>query len=228
MKFPTMRSSLSERLQYFGYVRARVIRAGYTDLVAPLDSARTAMKRTADAVEDLEVKEQECVANRNAGDDELDDLARYTRIQLAGREVDAIKKAPYLFAFPKGVKYYVEADLDEQVTRFEELAGRLEDSLPAGDPLLPTAGQIRTGLIGWSADAATVADARQELARARTRRDDATRSFIETIESTYGTLVNRVGRAKAARFFPSSKGKAKAKAAPEVEPEDEPAVAPTS
>ena len=228
MKFPTVRSSLSERLQYFGYVRARLIRAGYTDLVAPLDSSRTAMKLTSDAVEDLEIQEQECIANRNAGDDALDDLARYARIQLAGREVDAIRKAPYLFAFPKGVVYYTDADLGEQVTRFGELAGRLEDALPAGDPLLATAGEIRTELTAWSADATTVATATQELARARTRRDDATRSFVATIESTYGTLVNRVGRARAARFFPSTRAKAEKKAAPTAdEGEVEPVVAPT-
>lgn len=205
MNYPSILSALSIRLGFLGYVHARLVRARHLDLTPPLLASRADMKATAADVQSLEEAQQEAIAIRDAVGDDLDDVARGSKAALAGRSADAVREGPCTDVFPKGIAYYVDVNLDERPTRFRELASRLEEHLPEADPVRANAAVVRAHLEAWRVATEAVADARDALARGRTRRDKASHAFVDAVTAIYGALLAREGKAKARRFFPPAK-----------------------
>jgi hypothetical protein len=93
-----------------------------------------------------------------------------------------------------------------------ELKERLGKYLPAPDAVLSSASPaIEAGIEGFSVSVAALAQARTAEVLAATDLSTATEAWHKQMEKTYGVLVAEVGKAKAKRFFPRSKGKAKGK-----------------
>lgn len=206
MKMPKMRAHLSNRLRFLGYLDARLVRARYVDLTPALRASRAEMKAVAADLQLLEETLQETIAIRDAYADDLDDLARDLRASLAGRSRDAHRQSPYVDLFPRGIRTYVDASLGQRSARFRELASRIEEALAESDPVRADAATMRALLAAWQQAADAVADAREALARGRTRRDKATRVFLDAVTAVYAALLVRVGKSQAERFFPKTSG----------------------
>lgn len=192
------------RVIYGRYVLRRLVRVGQDELADGVATSTALVLATARAVEDQEVPVQEAIADREAVDDELDDLAQFIRLQLASRSNTAARERPYKDIFEKGIEHYTSATLAVQVARYGELVDRMAEFLAAEDALQAEAAKVRTALAEWQAASAAVATARSALAIARTGRDAATDAWSVTMERTYGALVSLYGKRKADRFFPKS------------------------
>ncbi len=177
-------------------------------LATDLESMTTQIQATGRALEDADKPIQDALTNRDAADDDLDEAAQNARLKLSARSTDATTTAPYTLIFTQGIGYYTAALLDEEVKRYGELKSRLEEHLPAADKLrAKTVAVIDAGLVAWSEAVNALTAARTAESLASTRLSAATEAWERHIEKTYGAIVGQIGKAKAERFFPRSRGK---------------------
>jgi len=219
-------AGLESRSLWFAYLRRKLLRAGYTDLTTPIVAVHQALLAAEQRVDAAELEAQEAVADRDFVDDTVSDTVRDARAVLGGRSRDAARRPPYILVFPKGVSEYIEADLGDQPRQYEKLVGNLEAFLPVTDPVrVGTVPALRTQLQTRQGAETAVDRARNARDRARVARDQARAAWDEAMVTTYGALLQRVGKGAAARFFPR-KGrpskKVAVKPAPEPEPDPEP------
>ena len=140
---------------------------------------------TSSAIKKDNPEVQEAKARREYFDNVLDDCAKGFRLKLAATGVDASTKAPYTAIFHRGIDYYTEAGVDEEVTRYRELVDRIRGNLAEGDPLreetvaaIEDAGQQAT---------AQVCDVRDP---------ESVKALAEGVAAAHGrcdVLVNNVG-----------------------------------
>jgi hypothetical protein len=179
-----------------------------------------AVKLAARACEDAAELVDEALADRDAIDDELDRQTQELRNALAGRSLDAVKKAPYTEIFPDGVSYYIGAPLDEQVDRYTQLIERIEAALAATDPerkkRVPA---LRASLNEFRSADQAVDKARRGEAEASRVLATAIDRFNRQLERCYGALVAEGSRAAAERFFPRHR-RSKAKGAADSGPSE--------
>lgn len=208
MRLPASTAHFSHRVRFGHYVARRLRRARMLGLSADVETTTGLLLVTGRAIEDADKAIQDALADRDAFDDDLDEAAQSSRLKLAGRSTEAMKTAPYTRIYPDGLPYYTAAPLDQEVARYGELKGRIEEHLPAGDEVRDlTVNAIEVGLDGFSSAVAALTAARTAESLAATRLAAATESWERQIEKVYGALVNEVGRAKADRFFPRARGK---------------------
>jgi hypothetical protein len=208
MRLPTPSAHFSHRVRFGNYVARRLRRARMLPLSADVEKTTALILTTGRAVEDADKPIQDAMADRDAFDDDLDEAAQASRLKLAARSNDAVKSAPYTRIYPDGLPYYTAAPLDQEVARYGELQGRLEEHLPAGDEVrTETVAAIKAGVDGFSGAMAALTAARTAESLASTRLTAATEAWEKQIEKVYAALVNDVGRAKADRFFPRVRGK---------------------
>ena len=197
------------------YVGRRLRRAGKAALSKDTLTAVTTLREKGRAWEDTDDAVQDALADRDASDDDLDTIAQEARNGLAGRAVTATREEPYTLIFQDGIGYYVAAPLDEEETRYTELAERLTAHLPATDPIRKSAvPAIKKGLAAFKAATAELEAAERVQAHARTDLDRAIRGLLRQLEKVYGLLVAEEGKSKAEAFFPkarTAKTKANAK-----------------
>jgi hypothetical protein len=205
MKLPTGDSSAIERYLFGRYTIRALIQAGFGALVAKVDPVNDAVRAASHAVEVARGQVEEEIAARNFVDGGLDLTARTIRSQLAGRELGAERRTPYILVFPKRIEEYVRAPLGEQVSAYQLLCTRLLANLPPDDPLCTSATvgvpAIRAGLAAWSAASAQVDVARGALDTANSRLQLANREWEQTMLEVYGLLLGQVGRQRAELFF---------------------------
>lgn len=198
------------------YTARRLRRAKLTTLATGVEKVTEEFVVAARAEEDAEKPVQDAMADRDAADDDLDDVAQEARAQLAGRSRTASNEAPYTLIFPDGVGYYTEAPQDQEATRYGELRLRLATNLDAKDDVrVTTVAAIDAGLKAYGIAGDGLATARNAAALTTTAREMAEQRWREEMEKTYGAIVAQLGKAKAERFFPkvqSAKQKAAAKA----------------
>jgi hypothetical protein len=206
MQPPPLTSSPSQLARYGRYVSRRLRRAKLPDLAAACDTVTLSVRDLGRAQEDAEAPVQDAIADRDAADDELDDIAKSARHKLAGRSLDAAKKAPYTQIFPNGIDYYTAATKETEVPRYTELRKRVADHLPASDGLRKdTLAKLDEAIPAYQAADAALADARLSEGAAGTRLDAAKTAWRSAMERTYGALVQQFGKAGAERFFPKKR-----------------------
>jgi hypothetical protein len=208
MRLPAPSAHFSQLVRYGNYVARRLRRARMLPLSTDVEKTTALVLVTGRAREDADKPIQDALADRDAFDDDLDEAAQSARLQLAARSTDAAKTAPYTRIYPDGLAYYTASPLDEEVARYGELKGRIEEHLPAGDEVrTATIAAIDAGLDGFRGAVTALTSARTAESLASTRLAAATEVWEKQIEKVYGALVNEVGRAKADRFFPRIRGK---------------------
>ena len=228
MQLPRTDASIDVRLAYARGLSGRLLFDGHLALSDRVEAATTALLGAVRAVQDQEGPVQRAVAIRDAADGALDGLTRRVRAQLAARELDAVKEAPYLDIFPKRIGYYTRARLMHQTQRYTELIGRLDAALDDDDDVRTTClPALRAGIEAWQAAVDDVEAARVALALARTTRDTLTDAWALELERVYGLLVTELGKRRAERFFPRVRTRraptstlAEDDAAPEPSPPD--------
>lgn len=206
MRLPPSTSAYTTFVRYGIYVGRRLRRAGYADLAASTEKVTRAVRVTGRAWEDADDAIQSALADRDAADDELDDAAQSARNALAGRGTGAVREEPYTLLFPDGIGYYIAAPLDENSQRYGELKRRLEEHLPAADPVRrSTLTAVTKGLKSFDEGGAALTSAESEERLAGTRARSALRAFERQMEKTYGALLMEIGKSAAERFFPRTR-----------------------
>lgn len=229
MRMPARTASIVVRLGFGRYLGRRLRRARLADEELEVKRAGLALSEAAAALNEAELVVSDALADRDAADDDLDDLCKRHRQTIEGRVVNAIKLKPYTDLYPDGVAWYVKAPLNEQVSRYELLARRYEGFLPEGDPVRAEAPRVRELIAQWSASRAEVDRAELDVAMARAKVQQATATWEETVTRLYFRLAEKLGKAGAERLFPRP-ARARRPGDVEVGDEDEapPADAPVS
>jgi hypothetical protein len=208
MRLPAPSAHFSQLVRYGNYVARRLRRARMLALAADVEKTTALVLVTGRAREDADKPIQDALADRDAFDDDIDQAAQTSRLELAARSTDAVKTAPYTLIYPDGIGYYTAAPLDEEVARYGELKRRLEEHLPAADQVRSkTIAAIDAGLNGFRGAVDALTSARTAESLASTRLTAATEGWEKQIEKSYGAIVGEVGRATAERFFPRVRGK---------------------
>ncbi|APR88572.1 hypothetical protein A7982_13921 [Minicystis rosea] len=202
MQLPAATSHYSALIRAGRYTLRRCRRAKLDTLAADLEKATLVVRDTGRAVEDADGPVQDALADRTAADDDLDDVAKAARAKLAGRSVDAVRKAPYTAIYPNGIGYYTAAPLDEEEQRYTELRQRLTAHLDDTDEVrVQSVPAIDAGLALYKAGAADLIKARNAQALAKTAHATAREAWETLMEKTWGHLVTLLGKEKAERFF---------------------------
>lgn len=209
MQMPKAGSSTPLYVSFGQYVIGRCVRNGARELTTPLHQVDTRLVTVTRALEDLDAPLALAVANRDAVDDELDDVARWGRLQLANRSLDATATEPYTKIFGEGIGEFTKAKVGEGRIAFDELATRFETFLPEEDPLrVEVVPKLTALLVEWEAAVKAVEDARKAVSIARIERESTVSAWEKVVNDTYAALIARVGKKKAERFFPRrSRGK---------------------
>lgn len=211
MHLPRESAAPQVRIRYGRYVVRRLRQAGHAALADSLAKATAALKAAARATEDAVENVEDALADRDAADEALDLAAQEARNHLAGRGLRAADEAPYTDLFPNGIAYYTAASLDEEERRYKELRDRAEKHLPKTDAVRRSlVAAIDKGLKAWREGVVAVDEARNAVSAASTGLARATDAWERQVEKTYGALVQTLGRAGAASYFPRSRGATKA------------------
>ena len=206
MQLPDKDAHYDARVGFGRYTARRLRREGKTGLEADVIQVTEAVLVAGRAKEDVAALVQAALADRDGADDDLDDIAKDARANLAGRSAEAARTAPYTQVFPAGIEYYTAAPLAEEVSRYEELGKRIVENLGAQDPVrVGAVPAIQKGVTAFEVAAKAVDKARTDVALADTRLVAAEEAWDRQMEKTYGALVAELGRAKADRFFPKSR-----------------------
>lgn len=216
MRLPDAHAPFADRVRYGRYLGRRLRRAKRTTLAADVDAANAEVLKRGRELEDAVGPVQDARADRDAADDDLDDIAQDSRAKLAGRSVDAMKKAPYTLIFPQGIDYYTAAPLDQEIARYNELIQRCTEHLELEDEIRQNAvPAIGAGVIAFKAAVEAVEQALTTEALAFTRLNAAEESWANLVTKVYGALIADVGKKAADRFFPKIRpSKKEPKAAP--------------
>jgi hypothetical protein len=208
MRMPDAHATYAERVRYGRYLGRRLRRAKRTTLATDVEAATTEILQRGRQCEDALGPVQDARADRDAADDELDDIAQDSRAKLAGRSADAMKNAPYTLIFPDGIDYYLAAPLNQETTRYGELAQRLAEHLDEEDDIRKNAvPAITAGIAAFRTASEAVEHALTAEALAFTRLDAAEEAWSNLVTKVYGVLIADLGKKAADRFFPKIRSK---------------------
>lgn len=203
MRLPDPNAPAADRVHYSRYVGRRLRRAKRVQLAADVEAATALVLQRSREWEDASGPVQDARADRDAADDDLDDIAKESRARMAGRSVDAVKEAPYTRVFPEGIDYYTAAPLDQEVARYGQLIVRINEFLPVGDEVRMTAiPALSLGIAAFKSAVEAVDQALTAQSLAATRLQSAEEAWTVLMTKVYGALLAEVGKKAAERYFP--------------------------
>jgi hypothetical protein len=202
MRLPSRTAANENRVAFGRYVARRLRRARLSAEEAEVLAVTDALRAATTAAEDAGYAVQDALADRDAVDSELDDVAKRHRQALEGRGTTANRERPYTDIYPDGIAWYANAPLAEQVKRYELLVRRYHEFLPDGDPVRAEAGVISNAIAEWSTARTAVDQANLNVAMARAKTQVAVDVWEQSLTRLYFRLAERFGKAAAERFFP--------------------------
>lgn len=211
MRLPAESATNAARSSFSRYLARRLRRAKLLDEEALVKQSAVALHAAAVAEEEAEGLVQDALADRDADDDTLDDVAKRHRQTIEGRATNANKERPYSDIYPDGIAFYTAAPLTEQASRYTLLVRRYDEHLPDGDPVRAEGGLITAALTRWSASSAGLNQAQLDVAIARGRTARAVEDWEATLNRLYFRLAERLGKTQAERFFPRARRRAAGK-----------------
>jgi hypothetical protein len=207
MRQPDPDAPFADRVHYSQYVGRRLRRAKRTQLAADVESLTAAVLEKGRAWEDAAGPVQDARADRDAADDDLDDIAKNNRAKLAGRSANAANEKPYTQIFEDGIDYYTAAPLDQQVARYGQLITRFNEFLPVNDEVRVAAiPALSLGIAAFKTAADAVDQALTAQSLAATHLQTAEEAWSTLMIKVYGALVADVGKKEADRYFPKMRG----------------------
>jgi hypothetical protein len=172
-------------------------------LAADVETTTTAVLQKGREWEDAAGPVQDARADRDAADDDLDDIAKNSRANLEGRSDNAEDEAPYTQIFPDGIDYYTAAPLDQEVFRYGQLISRINEFLPVDDEVrMPAIPALSLGIDAFQTAADAVNEALTAQSVAATHLQTAEDAWAILMTKVYGALVADVGKKEAERYFP--------------------------
>ncbi len=203
MQLPKDQSQYTVRTRFGRYAARRLKCARFDDLADECSLATRSLREAGRAEEDTEDAVQDAMAARDNAADALASQVKDLRHALAGRSLNAAKEAPYTRIFPEGVEHYTAAPQAEVPIRHRQLILRLEQHLPDDDELRTRYAEGIAFAAKDHADAVAALEvARHAQREAGHRLDEAATAWNQSLVRTYGTLIARLGKAEAERFFP--------------------------
>lgn len=203
MQLPSSSAAYGRRVDYGTYVTRALRRGRHADLADGFDAVTEAVLVAGRAWDDARRATFAALADRDAADADLDRAAQEIRHALAGRHFGAEKELPYTQIFHKGLAWYVNAPLSEEVQRYRELVARLDKHLGADDPLHAQAvARLQAGIEAYATAVEALNAARQAQALAGSDVDVAEEALDTLAERTHGALTAKLGRSAARRYFP--------------------------
>lgn len=203
MQIPARDRSVQALVLFGQYVVARCTRNQHADLAAEAKAATGALREVGRALEDLEEVVQYANAERDAVSDDMSDTAREANNTLASRSLDARRRGPHPLVFGDSIRYFTQARQSEQRLRGEQLIERVVAFLPADDTVrVKVVEEMGAHLQAWDAAVGEVEDAKRACDIARIKREEAYLAWSATMQKVYATLLMRVGKQKAERYFP--------------------------
>ncbi len=203
MRLPDPNARSADRIQYSQYLGRRLRRAKRTQLATDVEAATAIVLQRSREWEDAAGPVQDARADRDAADDDLDDIAKENRAKMAGRSIHAATEAPYTNVFPEGIDYYTAAPLDQEIARYGQLITRLNEFLAADDDVRKNAAPaLATGIDAFKSAVEAVDVALTALSVASTRLQNAEDAWAVLMTKVYGALLADVGKQKAERYFP--------------------------
>ncbi|MFO0744114.1 MAG: hypothetical protein U1F43_00375 [Myxococcota bacterium] len=202
MRLPAASAQTAHRLRYSRYTARRLRRAKLPDDEAEVKAKAADLKAAVAAEAEAEEALQDALADRDAADDDLDDVAKRHRRSIEGRGTNANRERPYIDLYAEGIEYFTSAPIEEQDVRYRLLVKRYGEHLPDGDPVRAEAGLITAGLATWSEAKKAIDDAEIAAALAGAKTQRATEAWATSLTRLYHRLAERFGRATAERFFP--------------------------
>lgn len=219
MQLPPVSARWSARVSFGRYVARRLRTAGLTAIAKHAREAGDGVLAAGRALDDARFEVQDAIADRDAADESLDELAKDVRHAMASRSRDAVKLAPYTQVFPEGIEHYTLAPIDQEEARYTELRTRMEAHLPAKDGLLKaTLPKLDAALKAWRTALLALTAARTAESLANTKLQEAADAFDRQMVKTYGSLVAEQGKAPAERFFPTIRATRAARGATPADP----------
>ena len=206
MQLPKLESHYSNLVLFGAYATARLRRARHEDWAVELWARTAAVRAAGRGVEDARIEVVMARADRDATDDDMDDLAKNGRRDLGGRSNNAMKEAPYTQVFHQGIEHVTLAPLDAQEQRYTDLAERYTKYLPPDDALIADAQKIVDALVAWRAVKAAVAAKQNLKGQADSDYEAAVEAWATTLERVYGRLIDAHKKRGAERFFPRVRG----------------------
>jgi len=183
-------------------VARRLRRARLSDEEAEVLAVTSTLRAAATAADDADYAVQDALADRDASDSDLDDVAKRHRQTLEGRGTTANRERPYTDIYPLGMAWYTDAPLAEQVKRYELLVRRYHEFLADGDPVRAEAGLLADGTVQWAAARGAIDQANLDVAMARAKKQGASDDWDQSLTRLYFRLAERLGKGAAERFFP--------------------------
>jgi hypothetical protein len=203
MRLPDPDAPFADRVHYGRYVGRRLRRAKRVVLAADVEAGTNTVLQRGRVWEDAAGPIQDARADRDGADDDLDDVAKESRANLAGRSVDAPRTAPYTQIFPDGIDYYTAAPLDQEVARYGQLITRMSEFLDFNDDVRKTAvPALTTGIAAFKSAVEALDQALTAQSLASTHLENAEEAWNVLMMKVYGALVADEGKKGAERYFP--------------------------
>lgn len=202
MRLPNRSAASENRIAFGRYVARRLRRARLSDEESEVLTVTAALREASATADEAGYLVQDGLADRDASDSDLDDIAKRHRRTLEGRGTTANRERPYTDIYPQGMAWYTEAPLPEQVRRYELLVRRYEEFLPFGDPIRAEAELITSSINHWTSARRAVDQAGLDVAMARAKKQSAADDWDQTLTRLYFRLAERLGKTNAERFFP--------------------------
>lgn len=195
-------TTIDQRKDRSLYLIGRLRRAGYEDLLVPLGRAREAYVTQERVLADARNPVVLAMADRDAADDTLDEVAQSASATLRGRSPNAAREEPYTQVVPHGLEAITLASITETPGAYRGLVERATRFLPAGDEVRERLERLLPALIAdFEAASALVGEVSRAQSTQQLAFDAVEAELDRTYERVAGALIERVGKKKADRFF---------------------------
>jgi len=203
VQLPKDSSQFNLRTRFGRYVVRRLKCARCDDLAEECEAATRALRDAGRAEEDTEDAVQDALAARDAAGDALAAVVKDARHALAGRDLKAVREAPYTRVFPEGVEHYTLAPQGAIGVRSRQLVQRLVTHLDAADAVrVKAVDALTAGIEAYEGAADALGTARNTQSDAGVHLKAATTAWNQVLVRAYGTLIARFGKSEAERYFP--------------------------
>lgn len=201
MELPPLASHYEQKLRFGAYVAGRARLHKQSDLADRVSKACQRLRKANHGLDDITGDVQQAMAQRDFWMESYESKARdfYTMVKHS-KDLHTVTKS----IFQGKHAYYIEAPLDQIEQRGQALIDRIERFVPRRfeDLKKKTVKILRRRIDGVLRAHAAVAEARQALQEARSKRSKATKYWQRILTESYASLSEALGVEIADKIYP--------------------------